>query len=336
MQVYEGGILGHAAIIAGASNTPPDKKSFPHYGYAAAAEYIYQPMLYTVAAYLMWGFFPAFFPLLLPASPLEILAHRIVWTAVLVTAYLGASGTWRELVGIDKRTWGWLAAAGVFITVNWGTYVVAVNTGHVADAALGYFINPLVSVALGVFFLKEQLRRWQGIAVLIAVVAVLYLTFFTGQAPYISLLLALSFGIYGLTKKQVKVSSTVSVAAETLVMLPVALAYLGYLGATGQGTFTTEGPAHIGLLIASGLVTALPLLCFAQGAKALPLSTIGMLQYMTPCMQMLYAVFVNNEHFSVHRWIGFAIIGVSAFIYFGDLIRLGAENRKLRRRRDAL
>lgn len=115
-------------------------------------------MIYTLAAYIMWGFFPAFFPLLLPATPLEILAHRVLWTAVIVTAFLICSGGWRELVRLDKRTWGWLAAGGVFITVNWGTYVLAINTDHVADAALGYFINPLVSVALGMIFLKEQLR----------------------------------------------------------------------------------------------------------------------------------------------------------------------------------
>ena len=178
-------------------------------------------MIYTLAAYIMWGFFPAFFPLLLPATPLEILAHRVLWTAVIVTAFLIFSGGWRELVRMDKRTWGWLAAGGVFITVNWGTYVLAINTDHVADAALGYFINPLVSVALGMIFLKEQLRPWQATTVAVAAIPVLYLTFFTGQAPYISLLLAASFGIYGLIKKQVRVSAAVSVAAEALVVSPL-------------------------------------------------------------------------------------------------------------------
>ena len=186
----------------------------------------YFVMLYTLAAYIMWGFFPAFFPLLLPASPLEILAHRVLWTAVLVTGFLLLGGRWREMARMDKRTWGWLAAAGVFITVNWGTYVVAINSNHVADAALGYFINPLVSVALGMVFLKERLRPWQAGAVGVAAIAVLYLTFFTGQAPYISLLLAFSFGFYGLLKKQVRVSSAVSVAAEALVMSPLAVGYI--------------------------------------------------------------------------------------------------------------
>lgn len=279
-------------------------------------------MFYTLAAYIMWGFFPAFFPLLLPATPLEILAHRVLWTAVIVTAFLIFSGGWRELVRMDKRTWGWLAAGGVFITVNWGTYVLAINTDHVADAALGYFINPLVSVALGMIFLNEQLRPWQATAVAVAAIAVLYLTFFTGQAPYISLLLAASFGIYGLIKKQVRVSAAVSVAAESLVVSPIAIAYIVWIEQAGRGTFTSEGTPHMLLLISAGLITALPLLCFAQGARTLRLSTIGMLQYLTPIMQMLWALFVTQEHFSAHRWIGFGIIGVAVSIYIADLIRV--------------
>lgn len=279
-------------------------------------------MVYTLAAYIMWGFFPAFFPLLLPATPLEILAHRVLWTALIVTVLLIFSGSWRELVRMDKRTWGWLAAGGLFITINWGTYVLAINTDHVADAALGYFINPLVSVALGTFFLKEQLRSWQATAVAVATIAVLYLSFSTGQAPYISLLLAASFGIYGLIKKQVRVSAAVSVAAESLVVAPIAIAYIVWIEQAGQGTFVTEGARHMLLLISAGLVTGLPLLCFAQGAQALRLSTIGMLQYLTPLMQMLWALFVTQEHFSTHRWIGFGIIGVAVSIYIADLIRV--------------
>ena len=282
----------------------------------------YFVMFYTLAAYIMWGFFPAFFPLLLPASPLEILAHRVLWTAVLVTGFLFLSGRWREMARMDKRTWGWLAAAGVFITVNWGTYVVAINSNHVADAALGYFINPLVSVALGMVFLKERLRPWQAGAVGVAAIAVLYLTFFTGQAPYISLLLAFSFGFYGLLKKRVRVSSAVSVAAEALVMSPLAVGYILWLETSGQGTFASEGVGHALLLVSAGLITALPLLCFAEGARTLRLSTIGMLQYLTPIMQMLWALFVTHEHFSTHRWIGFGIIGVAVAIYVADLVRM--------------
>lgn len=285
-------------------------------------------MFYTIAAYLMWGFFPAFFPLLRPASPFEILAHRIVWTAVLVTAMLLVTGGWRELRAFSLRTWGWMLACGVAITINWGTYVTAINSNHVADAALGYFINPLVSVALGIIFLKEKLTKAQVASVSIAFIAVLWLTFMTGRAPYYSLALAFSFGIYGLLKKRITVSSMGSVAAETIVMLPFALIYLGYLQTQGESTFTTEGPGHVALMITSGLVTALPLLCFAQGAKHLRLSTLGMLQYMTPIMQMLWALFVTQEHMSTERWIGFAIIWVAVIIYLADLVRMGRASRR--------
>lgn len=289
-------------------------------------------MIYTLGAYLMWGFFPAFFPTLLPASPLEILAHRVLWTAVLMTGYLLARGRWRELRAMSARTWGWMAACGVTITINWGTYVVAVNSNHVADAALGYFINPLVSVALGIIFLRETLRRAQAVSVGIATLAVLWLTFMTGQAPYISLALALSFGFYGLMKKRITVSSTGSVAAESLVMAPLALGFITYLEATGRGTLFTEGPAHIGLLIASGAITAAPLLCFAAGAKKLPLATIGMLQYITPTMQMLWALLVNHEQMSTPRWVGFIIIWIAVGIYLADLVRVQARSRRNRRR----
>ena len=286
-------------------------------------------MPFAIGAYLLWGVFPAFFPLLLPATPLEILAHRIIWTAVLIIIYLVITGTWRELIQLSRRTWIWLGAASVAITVNLGTYVVAVNSGHVADAALGYFINPLVSVALGVLVLKEQLRKLQISAVGVAAIAVLWLTLMTGEGPWISLLLAGSFGIYGLLKKQVQVSSAGSVAAETLVMSPVALMYLGYLSANGESTFLSEGPSHAALLVVSGLVTALPLILFAQGAKLLPLSTVGMLQYMTPTMQLLWAVFITQEHMSTQRWIGFIIIWFAVALYMVDLVRMRKKSRRI-------
>ncbi|QPK78488.1 EamA family transporter RarD [Corynebacterium lizhenjunii] len=285
-------------------------------------------MFFTVAAYVLWGLFPAFFPLLDAASPLEIVAHRVLWTAVFVTGYLVFSGSWRELAALDRRSWGWLAAAGFFVTINWGTYVLTVNSGHVADASLGYYINPLLSVALGMIFLKERLRPWQLAAVLIATAAVAYLTFFTGQAPYLSLAIAMSFGIYGLLKKKISISAAGSVAAETLVMLPFALIYLTWLELRGESTFYHLGASHSLLLIASGIVTATPLLLFARGARELPLATVGMLQYITPCMLLLWSVFITHEHFSTHRWIGFGIIFVAVTIYLADLARAGARRRR--------
>lgn len=289
-------------------------------------------MIYVFAAYLMWGFFPAFFPLLLPATPLEILAHRIVWTAVLVGALLFYTGAWREIKGFDRRTWAWLAAASVAISANWGIYVVTVNSNHVGEAALGYFINPLVAVALGIAFLGEKLRKVQVLAVAVAAVAVIWLTVATGTVPYMALGLAFSFGIYGLLKKQVRVSAAVSVAVEAAIVSPLALGYIIYLTAQGTSTFHTEGPVHVMLLVGCGVVTALPLLCFSRGAKSVPLSTVGMMQYMTPTMQMLWALFVNNEHFSTERWIGFIIIWIAVAIYLTDMAGQAAKTRRRRAR----
>ncbi len=287
-------------------------------------------MIYGVLAYLLWGIFPAFFPLLLPAAPVEILAHRLVWTAVIMTLVVTWKKGWRELREASAVTWLYLAVAGVFIAANWLIYVIAVNTGHVADAALGYFINPLLSVVLGVVFLRERLRPLQLTAVVIAAVAVIQLTFLTGQPPIMALGMAVTFGVYGLLKKRVKVSATASLTAETLVLTPVALGYLIWLEFTGAGTFFTEGPVHAGLLISAGAVTALPLLLFGMGAKLLPLTTIGMLQYLTPTMQMLWALFVTQEHMPPARWVGFIIIWVAVALFLFDLLR----QRRLSRQRE--
>lgn len=275
-------------------------------------------MIFGLLAYLLWGLFPAFFPLLLPAGPVEILAHRILWTAVIMSGVLTVVRGWGELRRASGRSWALILAAGVLISSNWGIYVLAVNTNHVADAALGYFINPLIAVLLGVVFLRERLTRLQVIAVVIAAVGVLQLTFLSGQAPLMALGMAVSFGLYGLVKKQVSVSPTASLAAETLVMAPLAVVYLLWIGG---GTFRTEGPSHTALLVLSGLVTTIPLLLFGMAAKRLPLSTVGMIQYMTPTMQMLWALFVTQEHLSPARWAGFIIIWIAVAVYVYDLTR---------------
>lgn len=289
-------------------------------------------MTYTALSYVLWGLFPAFFPLLLPAGALEILAHRVVWTAVFMVLLLLLTGRWRELVQADWREWGRLSAAGVLITANWGIYVVAVNSNHVADAALAYFINPILSVVLGMVAFGERLRRPQLIAVIIATAGVLQLTFLSGQAPIHALGMALTFGFYGLLKKKVSVSATASVAAETLVMTPFALIYLFWLQGTGEATFGTVSASHTALMILAGVVTAAPLLLYGTGAKRLPLTTIGMLQYITPTMQMLWALFVTQEQFSLARWVGFIIIWIAVAVYLGDLIRLNRLSRQARRR----
>lgn len=277
-------------------------------------------MVYGVMAYLLWGLMPAFFPLLMPAGPIEILAHRIAWAAVIMVGVVTLRRGWGELRHAGARTWLRMTVAGVLIAANWLIYIIAVNSGHVNEAALGYFINPLLSVLLGVIFFRERLRPLQGTAVAIAAVAVIFLTFLGGQPPLMALSLALTFGIYGLLKKKVNVSASGSLTAETLVLLPIALGYLVWLESTGQGTFFSEGPSHVVLMISSGLITAVPLLLFGMGARLMALSTVGMLQYLTPTMQMLWAVFVVNETIEQERWIGFAIIWIAVAIFLADLL----------------
>ncbi|AWB81591.1 EamA family transporter RarD [Corynebacterium yudongzhengii] len=287
-------------------------------------------MAYILIAYLMWGFFPAFFPLLLPAGPLEILSHRILWCAIFMVIVMSVMRNWKELRSADGREWRRIVAAGLLISGNWGTYVLAVNSGNVADAALGYYINPLLSIALAMIFLGEKLRRLQLISVAIAAVGVVWLTVLTGQPPVMALGMAFTFGFYGLVKKRVSLSAAASLTAETLVVSPIAAAYLLYLEATGASTFTTEGAGHAVLLMVAGVITAAPLFFFGAGAKRLPLSTIGMLQYSTPTMQMIWAVIVMDEHLSTNRWIGFLIIWIAVAVYLWDLI---AIRRRARRRR---
>lgn len=279
-------------------------------------------MIWGVLCYLMWGVFPAFFPLLIPALPLEILAHRFVWTLVFMAVLLLVLRRMNIMRGFSAKLWGLVALAAVLIAFNWGLYIFAVNSGHVADAALGYFINPLVSVLLGVIVLRERLRPLQKISVFIATVAVVILTVALGQPPIISLGLALSFGLYGLVKKKVPLSPMQSLTAETLVLAPVGLLYIAFLQAQGTNTFVSEGPGHAVLLMTAGLVTALPLLCFAKAAKEMTLTSLGMIQYLTPVMQMMWAVFVMHEHIAPARWAGFVVIWIAVIIFVWDLILL--------------
>lgn len=269
----------------------------------------------------MWGFFPAFFPFLKPATPLEIIAHRILWTAVFMVILITAMRGWRELKGISARMWLRVGLASVLVGANWLIYVIAINSSQVAEAALGYFINPLVAVLLGVVFLGERLRPLQTTSVVIAAVAVLLLTFVGGHPPLLALGLAFSFAFYGLAKQRIPLSATGSLTAETLVLLPIALGYILYLEFTGRGSVVGGGTGHLLLLMCAGLITAIPLILFGKASKLIPLSTIGMLQYMTPTMQMLWAVFVTKEHLDSIRLIGFIIIWISVAVYLFDMLR---------------
>ena len=286
---------------------------------AAADKTLASGMVAGVAAYTLWGFFPAFFPLLEPAGAVEILCHRIVWSFVVMAIVLTVLRRWRELFAVDRVSWGWIFGAAIFISANWGVYVYTVNSGRVTEAALGYTINPLVSVLLGVMIFRERLTRPQWFAVGLAVVAVGVLTVGYGHFPFLSVILAVSFGLYGVFKKKLRVDPVIGMTGEVAVTAPFALVLLLWLGATGVGTFTTDGVGHSALLVSSGIVTVVPLLLFAVAAQRIPLATVGMLQYIVPVLQMAWGLVVVGERLDTVQWIGFALIwgAVIAFTLAG-------------------
>ncbi|ELP67009.1 EamA family transporter RarD [Streptomyces turgidiscabies] len=280
-------------------------------------------LLNGFAAYGMWGLVPLFWPLLKPSGAVEILAHRMVWSLAVVGVVLLVLRRWAwagELLRQPRRLALITVAAG-FITVNWGVYIWAVNTGHVVEASLGYFINPLVTIAMGVFLLKERLRPVQWAAVGVCLAAVLVLTIGYGRPPWISLCLAFSFATYGLVKKKVNLGGVESLAAETAVQFLPALAYLLWLGGRGEATFGAHGAGHAALLAATGIVTALPLVCFGAAAIRVPLSTLGLLQYLAPVFQFLLGVFYFHEAMPPERWAGFALVWLALVLLTWDALR---------------
>ena len=286
----------------------------------------------AVGAYAMWGLFPAFWPLLAPAVPIEVLAHRIAWTVVLMTVVLSLRHGWPELRALPRRGWGMVTAAAVLITVNWGLYIFAVFDGQFVEAALGYFVSPLVSVLLGVAVLHERLRRLQWAAVALAGVAVVVIAVENGRPPWIALALATSFGTYGLIKRTVPLSATASVTAEGLVLGPLAVAVVVWFQAVGGGTMIDHGTGHLLLLIAAGPVTAIPLLLYGVAARRVPLSTIGVLMYLNPILQFSWGVFVVHEAMPATRWIGFVLVWVALAVFTMDLIRTSRPAREPGRR----
>jgi chloramphenicol-sensitive protein RarD len=286
-------------------------------------------IVYGLAAYLLWGAFPLYFPLLEPAKPVEILAHRIVWSLAAVVVVLVASGATRSLAAAlrDRRKLKLLSAAAVLIAINWGTFIYAVNSDHVIESSLGYFVTPIVSVAFGVFFFRERLRQWQYAALGLGAVAVALLALDYGRLPWIALILALSFGTYGLLKKLADVGAAESLAIETLVLLVPALIYLGVLQASGGGTFTHESPGEMLLLVAVGPVTAVPLLFFAGAVTRVPLTVMGMLQYLAPVLQFLVGLLIVGEEMPATRWIGFGLVWIALVVLSVDGLRASRRSR---------
>ena len=281
---------------------------------------------YGIAAYGLWGLTPLFWPLLDGTREIEALAHRILWAVPIVLVLLAATRGFGRVRALSWRAIGLLGAAAAVITVNWGTYIWAVVNGHVIEAALGYFINPLVTVLLGVVVLGERLRPIQWAAVGVAGVAVAVLTIDYGRPPWIALVLAFSFGTYGLIKKKVNVGAVEGFGVETALLLVPAAAFLVVLENNGTATFTHAGLRTDLLLIGAGLVTAIPLILFGAAAIRVPLTTIGLLQYIAPCTQFALGVFVFGEDVPPVRLAGFALVWTA-------LVVLTVESLAHRRRR---
>jgi len=283
-------------------------------------------LLVAVGAFLAWGVMPLWWHLLKAVPSLQIVLHRIVWSALLVGAYLAwkQGRTWIRDALAKPRVWWMLAISGVLIGFNWGLYIWAVNAGHVVETSLGYFINPLLNVLLGVVFLRERLGRMQWVSVAIATIGVLWLTLRFGQLPWIALALAGSFALYGFIRKLAHVDSIPGLGIEGAYLLLPCMAMLAWSEMHGQGGFFTAqadggyGALMIVLLIVSGALTALPLVGFAYAVRRVPLSVIGLLQYIAPTMQFLIGVFVFHEAFDSDRAIGFACIWIALAIFAID------------------
>ncbi|WP_245596660.1 EamA family transporter RarD [Nocardioides alkalitolerans] len=275
------------------------------------------------AAYLLWGVFPLYFPLLEPAGPLEILAQRMLWSAVtmgLLVVVLRRTAAVRALLS-RPRTMGLLALAALTISINWGMFIYGVSSGHVLETSLGYFINPLVTVLMGVLLLGERLRPLQWAAIGVAGVAVVVLTVDYGRLPWVALVLAFSFGTYGLVKKTADVGAVESLAIETAFVLPFATAYVVFLGVTGGAVFGSQGPGHAAIFAASGIITAIPLLLFGGAATRVPMVVLGLLQYLAPLCQFALGILWFGEEMPASRWIGFTLVWLALAIFTVEMVR---------------
>jgi chloramphenicol-sensitive protein RarD len=275
-------------------------------------------------AYTAWGIFPLYWPLMKPATPSEILAHRVLWSALTVGLVVAHRVGLRWLRALGARRWRLAILASGLIACNWILYIWAVNSAHVVESALGYFINPLVTVLLGVVVLKETLRRAQWIAIGLSALAVAVLALDYGRVPWVALALALSFALYGFVKKRAGLGALESLAIETGVLVPFALLFLVHLGG---GSFTTMGPTHAVLLASTGIFTTLPLLAFSAAANRIPLSILGVLQYISPTLQFLCGVVVQHEPMAASRWFGFALVWVGLLFFAGDALLAARKKR---------
>jgi chloramphenicol-sensitive protein RarD len=272
-----------------------------------------------IGAYFCWGLFPLYWPLLEPAFPLEILAHRVIWS---LFVSLGALAFRHKLMNVwqlvrDRRLLGWLLLASVALSLNWGIFIWAINSGHVIESALGYYINPLVLIGAGVFILGEKMRTPQWIAVVFGVISVILLSVDYGHPPYIALSLAFSWGLYGLIKKHLSLGALETLTIETLIMIVPAIGYIWLLSRRGAGQFGSSTHSTL-MLMTAGIVTAVPLLLFNGATSRIPLSTMGLLQYLNPTMQFAIGILIRHEKMSQGRWSGLVLIWIALILLSVD------------------
>ncbi len=287
-------------------------------------------LVYGATAYILWGVFPLYFPLLEPAGTAEILAQRMVWSLVVMMLVLAVTRTFGRVRAVvrDRRRFGLLAAAAVLVSVNWGTYIYGVNSGHVVETSLGYFVNPLFTIVLGVVVLGERLRLMQWIAVAIGTLAVLVIAIDYGRPPWIALTLAVSFGLYGFCKKLADVGAVESLSVETGVQFVPALLTIAIIGGQGDLVFGTRLPTSV-LLAGAGVITVIPLLFFAASTRLLPLSILGLLQYLAPVLQFAVGVGIRHETLPVAELVGFCLVWLALIILTVDGLRSQYNARQL-------
>jgi chloramphenicol-sensitive protein RarD len=275
-------------------------------------------ILYGIGAYVLWGFFPIYWKFLHVVPALQVIGHRIGWSFVVLFLYVLATKQWRGFrdAAFNAKTLLIYGVAAILLSINWLVYVWGVNAGFIVETSLGYFINPLLSVLMGVIFLRERLRPAQWIPVALAAAGVIYLTAVYGRPPWIALSLAFSFGLYGLMKKLAPLGSLYGLTLETGILFPAALIFLIFVQVTGTGAFLHDGLTVDLFLIGAGIVTTIPLLMFASAAKQIPLSMVGILQYIAPTLQFLIGVFIYKEPFDHSHLIGFGIVWAALVIFW--------------------
>ena len=286
-------------------------------------------ILYAASAFILWGIFPLYFHAIRAVPPLEILGHRMLWSLLFLASVLTVRQQWKWLPQVVRqpRVLGAFVASALLLSSNWFVYIWSVNNGHVLDASLGYFINPLINVMLGMLVLKETLRRGQWLAIGLAACGVAWLTWSAGELPWIALILGISFACYGLLRKTAALAALEGLSLETMLLFPLALGYVAWLTVHGQNTFVnTDTGATRWLLAAAGPITAIPLRLFAAGARKISMSALGLLQYLSPSLQALLGVWVFHEAFPQERLIGFAIIWTALALYVAEGLWVSRRN----------